>query len=61
MPRVDIDIMYISVEDAIKMLAPYIGMNAMLDIEIDSVPYTNDNCLSMTIDIPEPKKKGRKR
>ena len=55
MPRVDIDLMYISVEEAIKTLTPYTGMNAMLDIEIVTEPYTDDGSLSMVIDIPEPK------
>lgn len=53
-----IDIQYTSVEDAIETLQEYVGLNASLSLAIVREAYTGWEHVEVTVEIPEPKKKG---
>lgn len=52
MKVVQIDINYVSVEEAIKTLQEYVGQNATLNISMEPTPYEAQDHIEVVVEIP---------
>lgn len=55
MKIVEVDINYMRVEAAIRVLQEFAGLNASISLDMEQVPYENRERIAVNIEIPESK------
>lgn len=51
--KIEIDINYMSVDDAIKVLQEYAGQRASIVIDLEPVPYEDRFRIVVSVEVPE--------